>query len=134
MKLKEKKAAKAIDKTKILVVEDYFTASMGLCNLLDFWGYDTCKLAKSGEEAVKKAEQERPDVVVMDMDLSGTMNGIEAAKTIRSSYGIPIIFTTAFSDDQTIEIAKAAEPVGYFVKPLDFYKLRSFIDIAVNKN
>lgn len=132
MKVKEKKEVKKNGKTKILVVEDYFTASVGLCNLLEFWGYDICKLANSGREAVEKAERERPDVVVMDMNLNGAMNSIEAARVIRSSFGIPVIFTTAFSDDQTIEIAKAAEPVGYFVKPLDFYKLRSIINQAVH--
>jgi CheY-like chemotaxis protein len=119
--------------TRILLVEDYIIQSMGLLNLLEFWGYDMCEQATSGEEAIMKAEQERPDIVLMDINLDGRLNGIDAARQIMSRFGIPVIFTTAYSDDRTMERAQAAEPAGYFVKPLDLYKLRSVIDTIVSK-
>ena len=119
--------------TKILLVEDYIIQSMGLWNLLEFWGYDMCEQVTSGEDAIIKAEQESPDIVLMDINLDGKLNGIEAARQIMSRFGIPVIFTTSYSDDKTMERAEAAEPAGYFVKPLDLYKLRSVIDTVMSK-
>jgi len=118
--------------TKILVVEDYIIQSMGLWNLLEFWGYDMCKQVTSGEEAILKAEQENPDIVLMDINLDGELNGIDSARQIMSRFGIPVIFTTSYSDDRIMEIAEAAGPAGYFVKPLDLYKLRSVIDSVID--
>ena len=118
--------------TKILLVKDYIIRSMGLWNLLEFWGYEMCEQVTSGEEAVVKAEQERPDVVLMDIHLGGKLNGISAARLIKSRFGIPVIFTTACSDDRTMEMAAASEPAGYFVKPLDLYKLKSVIDTLMD--
>jgi DNA-binding NarL/FixJ family response regulator len=120
--------------TKILLVEDYIIQSMGLWNLLEFWGYEMCQQVTSGEEAIVRAEQEKPDIVLMDINLDGDLNGIDAARQIMSCFGIPVIFTTSYSDDKTMEIAEAAEPAGYFVKPLDLYKLRSVIDTIMNKD
>jgi DNA-binding NarL/FixJ family response regulator len=120
--------------TKILLVEDYIIQSMGLWNLLEFWGYEMCEQVTSGEEAIVRAEQEKPDIVLMDINLDGDLNGIDAARQIMSCFGIPVIFTTSYSDDKTMEIAEAAEPAGYFVKPLDLYKLRSVIDTIMNKD
>ena len=120
--------------TKILLVEDYIIQSMGLWNLLEFWGYKMCEQVTSGEEAILKAEQESPDIVLMDINLEGKLNGIQAAKEIRTRFGIPVIFTTSYSDDKTLQIAESAEPAGYFVKPLDLYKLRSVIDAIMNRD
>jgi CheY-like chemotaxis protein len=119
--------------TKILLVEDYIILSMGLWNLLEFWGYEMCEQVTSGEEAIEKAGQEKPDIVLMDINLDGELNGIDAARQIKSRFGIPVIFTTAYSDDKTLETAESVEPAGYFVKPLDLYKLRSMIDTIVSK-
>ncbi|KPK01849.1 MAG: hypothetical protein AMK71_04215 [Nitrospira bacterium SG8_35_4] len=119
--------------TKILLVEDYIIQSMGLWNLLEFWGYDMCEQVTSGEEAIIKAEQERPDIVLMDINLDGKLNGIDAARQIMSRFGIPVIFTTSYSDNRTMEIAVASEPAGYFVKPLDLYKLRSVIESIMSR-
>jgi CheY-like chemotaxis protein len=119
--------------TKILLVEDYIIQSMGLWNLLEFWGYNMCEQVTSGEDAIIRAEQEKPDIVLMDINLDGRLNGIETARQIMSRFGIPVIFTTAYSDDRTLEKAQAAEPAGYFVKPLDLYRLRSVIDTIVSK-
>lgn len=118
--------------TKILIVDDYIIPSMS--RLLKLWGYELCEQVSSGEEAVKKVEQEKPNIVLMDINLNGEMNGIEAARQICSCFSVPIIFTTVYSDDKTREAAKIAEPVGYFVKPLDFYKLRTTINSVTRKD
>ena len=118
--------------TKILIVDDYIIPSMS--RLLKLWGYELCEQVSSGEEAVKKVEQEKPSIVLMDIYLKGTMTGIEAAREIRSRFGIPVIFTTAYSYDEMREAAKIAKPVGYFVKPLDFYKLRTTINSVTRKD
>jgi CheY-like chemotaxis protein len=119
--------------TKILLVEDYLIQSMGLWNLLNYWGYEMCRQVTSGEEAIETVREEKPNVVLMDINLEGEMNGIDAAMEIRSRFGVPVIFTTAYSDKKTIEVARTAEPAGYFVKPLDLYKLRSMIDSIDSK-
>lgn len=117
--------------TKILLVEDYLIQSMGLGNLLQFWGYDMCKQVAPGEDTVEKAEEEKPDVILMDMNPEGDKSGIEAAREIRSRFGIPVIFTAAFPDDDTLASIKDAD---YFVRPLDLYKLKSIIDSIVTPN
>jgi len=119
-------------KAKILIAEDTTITSMDLWHIFDHWGYEMPEQVASGEEAIEKAEQEKPDIVLIDINLNGEMNGIEAARQIRSRFGIPIIFITGYSDKKTIEKAKIAEPVGYFIKPLDFHKLKSTIDSVIH--
>ncbi len=121
-------------KTKILIVEDEVITAMSLQHLFEHWGYGMCEQASSGKEAIEKAECEKPDLVLIDISLNGEINGIEAARQIRSRSCIPIIFITGYSDKETIKEAKSAEPAGYFVKPLDFHKLKLTIDSIVQKN
>lgn len=119
-------------KTKILIAEDASITLMDLWHIFELWGYEMCEQVTSGEKAVEDAEKEKPDVVVMDINLAGKMSGIEAAKQIRSGLDIPVIFITGYSDPKTREAAKVVGPAGYFIKPLDYYKLRSAIEAAVN--
>lgn len=120
-------------KVKILLAEDASITGMDLWNLLELWGYEMCEQVTSGEEAVVKAEHERPDIILMDIKLDGGISGIEAAARIRERFGIPIIFMTGYSDQRTREKAEAVEPEGFFVKPIDYYKLRLRIDEVVEK-
>ncbi|MBI5058037.1 MAG: response regulator [Nitrospirae bacterium] len=118
---------------KILVVEDDFFTAVVFRQLLELWGYEICEQVTSGEEAIARAEKEKPDIVLMDINLDGEIDGIEAATKIRVRFGIPIIFTTAYSDNETKEAARLADPVGYFVKPLNFNELRTMLNsIACN--
>lgn len=113
---------------KILIVEDEVITAMSLQHLLEHWGCGKCEQVSSGKEAIEKAMSEKPDIVLIDINLRGETNGIEAAKQLQDRFCVPIIFITGYSDEETIKEAKKIKPVGYFVKPLDFNKLRSTID------
>ena len=109
---------------KILIVEDEILEAMFLGKLLELWGYEICETATSGEDAIKESEIQNPDLVLMDIHIQGTINGIEAASKIRSQVGIPVIFMTGYSDEETRQKAYTAHPAGYFVKPLDYNELK----------
>jgi DNA-binding NtrC family response regulator len=115
-------------KKKILIVEDEVITAMSLQHLLEHWGCGKCEKVSSGKEAIEKAISEKPDIVLIDINLRGETNGIETAKQLQARFCVPIIFITGYSDEETIREAKKIKPVGYFVKPLDFNKLRSTID------
>lgn len=115
-------------KKKILIVEDEVITAMSLQHLLEHWGCGKCEKVSSGKEAIEKAISEKPDIVLIDINLRGETNGIEAAKQLQARFCVPIIFITGYSDEETIREAKKIKPVGYFVKPLDFNKLRSTIE------
>jgi CheY-like chemotaxis protein len=110
-----------------LIVEDEIVEAMFLGKLLELWGHESCDTATSGEEALKEAENRKPDLVLMDIHVHGTISGIDAAIRIRSQLGIPVIFLTGYSDEETRQKASAAHPAGYFVKPIDYSTLREAI-------
>jgi two-component system, response regulator PdtaR len=120
-------------KKKILIVEDEVITAMSLQHLLEHWGCGKCEKVSSGKEAIEKAMSEKPDIVLIDINLRGETNGIEAAKQLQARFCVPIIFITGYSDEETIKEAKKIKPVGYFVKPLDFNKLRSTIESVTHK-
>ena len=107
-----------------MIVEDEIIEAMFLGEILKLWGYEICEIATSGEDAIKEAEIQKPDLVLMDINMHGQINGIEAAGRIRSQTGIPVIFMTGYSDEETRQKAYTAQPAGYFVKPLDYNKLK----------
>ena len=84
-------------KAKVMIVEDEIITAADLRNELQGPGYSICSFANSGEKAIQTAEQEKPDVVLMDIKLKGELNGIEAASEIRSRFGISIIYMTGYS-------------------------------------
>jgi two-component system, response regulator PdtaR len=114
--------------TTILLVEDEISLAKVMKEELSDLGYDICKLVTSGEEAIINVEQEKPGIILMDIDLNGEMDGIETAKKIRSHYSIPIIFLTGHQDKETKERAKVTEPAGYFIKPVECEDLKLSID------
>ena len=97
---------------------------MFLGKILELWGYEICETATSGEDAIKEAGIQNPDLVLMDIYIHGEISGIEAAGKIRSKVGIPVIFMTGYSDEETRQKAYTVHPAGYFVKPLDYNKLK----------
>ncbi len=80
------------------------------------------------EEAIACAEQEQPDVVLMDVSLDGELDGIEAAIQIKTRFGIPIIFMTGYSDKELMQRVEEAEPIACFVKPVEMKDLKSAIE------
>lgn len=118
----------------ILIVEDEKIIGLDLQRRLEKFGYRVAELTDSGEAAVEAAQKCRPDIVLMDIMLGGGIDGIDAAKTIRSRFNIPVIFLTAYADETTLSRAKEAEPFGYVLKPYKERELFTTIDIALYKH
>ncbi len=121
-------------KARILVVEDEFITGADLQAKLQDMGYDVPVVANTGEYAVQAAGEQRPDLVLMDIHLKGTMNGITAAEQIQGRYSLPVIFLTGQSDEATVEKAKVSAPFGYLIKPVDDRALRIAINMALYKH
>ncbi|MBC8457832.1 MAG: response regulator [Deltaproteobacteria bacterium] len=121
-------------KIQILVVEDETIVAADIQEILQDLGYAVCAVVSSGEEAVKKAEENNPDLVLMDIVLKGEVNGIEAAGEIRSRFNIPVVYLTAYADEEMLERAKITEPYGYILKPYEDRELHSTVEIALYKS
>ncbi len=119
-----------MENANIMIVEDEVITAMNLKAELNSMGYEGCKFVTTGAAAIKNVEQAKPDIVLMDIILHGEINGIEAAKEIHSRHNIPIIFITGCEDEGTRKLAEAADPVGYFVKPVNKEVLRQAIEKA----
>jgi len=118
---------------KIMIVEDEIVVAMELESQLLSMGYDVVGIVGYGEEAISKAEEVKPDLILMDIKLAGKIDGIEAAEIIHRRHGIPIVFLTAHSDDGTLQRAKLSEPFGYLVKPFSAPELRTTIEVSLHK-
>jgi DNA-binding LytR/AlgR family response regulator len=121
-------------KIEILVVEDESIVAKDIQNSLKKLGYIVPTIVASGEKAIEEVEQSRPDLIIMDIMLKGKINGIEAANTIRTKYDIPVIFLTAYADDDTLNKAKISEPYGYIIKPFKEKELQATIEMAIYKH
>ncbi len=119
---------------RILVVEDELIIAKGIQKRLQALGYCVAGSASSGEEAVEKALRLLPDLVLMDINLQGAMDGVTAAELIRTKADMPVIFLTAYADADTLERAKVTEPFGYIVKPFQDITLQSSIEMALYKH
>ena len=117
--------------SKILVVEDEAVILLQLEDILNTIGYTVAGLAASGEDAVEKARRLKPDLVLMDIVMPGSMDGIEAAKIINEELDIPVVFVTSYADDTIIEKAKNVKPYGYIVKPFNELVIKATIEVAL---
>ena len=118
---------------KILVVEDEAVTGMDIRKSLTELGYSVCAIATTGELAVREAGELHPDLILMDIMLAGKMNGIEAAELIKKEYHIPVVYLTAYSDDNFLAKAKLTEPFGYILKPFRELELKTTIEMALYK-
>ena len=121
-------------KTKILIVEDEGIIAADLANMVRRLGHAVVDTASTGAEAITKAEQLRPDLVLMDIMLAGDMDGVTAAEVIRRRLHLPVVFLTAHTDPATLGRAKLTEPFGYIVKPVVERDLRVGIEMALHKH
>ncbi len=121
-------------KARILIVEDEGIVALDLQSSLEGLGYDVLASVSSGEEAIEEAERTRPDLVLMDIMLEGDLDGVETAAQIHDRFYIPVIYLTAYADDDTLRRAKITEPFGYLLKPFDEAELRTTIEIALYKH
>ena len=118
---------------KILLVEDDDVIAKVADWRLKNLGYRVCGRATSGAEAMELVVNARPDLVLMDINIRGDVDGIETAKMIKKGFNIPVIFVTSHSDGPTLERAKETRPDGFIVKPFDDNDLRVAIQLALNK-
>lgn len=123
-----------MEQTQILVVEDESIVAKDIQKSLQLLNYDVCEVVSSGKEAIEKVRENNPDLVLMDIILKGKMDGIEAAKEIRYSFNIPVVYLTAHADEKTLERAKITEPFGYIIKPFEDRELRTAIEMALYKH
>jgi len=125
---------KKMAKANILIVEDDRITADIIKKALTNLGYAVTSIASTRKEALKRAEEQKPDLVLMDIMLKGKMEGIEAADQIRSNFNIPVIYLTAYSDDQTLKRARITDPFGYILKPFETKELHTAIEIALHKH
>jgi diguanylate cyclase (GGDEF)-like protein/PAS domain S-box-containing protein len=117
----------------LLVVEDESVVAMDLDGQLRDMGYKVCGCVDNGRDAIERARVEHPDLILMDIVLKGDIDGIAAAAQIGQELHIPVLFLTAYSDDDTVERAAGAWPYGYLTKPFQSRELRAGIEVALRK-
>ena len=121
-------------KSRILIVDDEVLVTRDLSAQLVELGYEPVEICTLGEEAVAVAERLRPDLVLMDIQLAGGMDGISAAQLIRDQLSLPVVFLTAFTEVETLNRAKLTEPFGYIIKPFDDRELLTVVEMALYKH
>jgi len=117
----------------ILIVEDEAITGMGLKKSLTDLGYVVIGIVPTGEQAIEVAVEQKPNIVLMDIQLAGKMDGITAAENIRIRTRIPVIYLTKHSDHRFVQKAKITEPFGYIIKPVSEAELKTTIEIALYK-
>jgi signal transduction histidine kinase len=116
-----------------LVVEDENIVAMDLRTTLTRLGYEVVDTVGTGPQAIEQVERREPDLVLMDIQLRGAMDGIEAADRIRH-LDVPVVYLTAFSDDATLRRARETEPFGYVLKPFDDRELQIVIELGIHRH
>lgn len=122
-----------MDKPRILIVEDEVIISDNLKGILELKGYEVVDIVITGKDAIDAAEKYHPHIILMDILLKGDMDGVSAAMEIKSRTRIPVIYLTAYSDEETIDKVKKSEPDGFLVKPYRRDDLFDVIDRAIVK-
>jgi len=115
----------------LMLVEDERIVAFDLKRQLQAFGYRVESVVASGEQALSEAAENKPDLVLMDIHLEGGMDGIEAAAAIRANHHIPVIFLTAYAEDDTLRRALDSRPFGYLIKPCEGRELHATIQMAL---
>jgi two-component system response regulator LytT len=121
-------------KTSVLVVEDESIVAKDIQQSLIKLGYNVVGTSSTGEKALALANELRPDIILMDIMLKGPMSGIDTAAEIKKDLSIPVIFLTAYADENTLSKAKVTEPFGYIIKPFKEIDLHTSIEMALYKH
>lgn len=121
-------------KYNILIVEDEFINAQFIEKAVIKLGHNVIDTVETGHEALEVMEEENVHVVFMDINLEGSMDGIECAKIMNQKKSIPIIYTTAFSDSQTINEATDTNLFGYLIKPYDYHDIEAVLNLTIKQN
>jgi two-component system, cell cycle sensor histidine kinase and response regulator CckA len=119
---------------QILVVDDEPIVAKNIQMELSSMGYTVPAIAASGEEALEKAGEMHPDLVLMDISLKGSMDGVETSKRMQERFDIPVVYLTAYADERTLQRAKKTGAFGYLLKPYEEKELQTTIEIALHKH
>jgi len=118
--------------TKILIAEDENIIAMDIRYTLRNLGYDVCGVVSSGEESVEKASSMNPDLILMDIKLKGNVDGVSAAQKIQSRQNIPVLYLTAYGDENTLNRLDKTKPFDYIHKPFEERELQFKIKTVLN--
>lgn len=118
---------------RILIVEDERIVALNLQQRLTKLGYEVTGRAASGLEALAKARQQRPDLVLMDIHIEGDMDGIETARRLKEELNLRVIYLTAYAEDSTLERARETQPYGYLIKPFSERELHATLQVAMER-
>jgi CheY-like chemotaxis protein len=121
-------------KMRVLIVEDEILIAEELSERLSRLGFSVIAAVDSAEEGVTIATTERPDLVLMDIRLTGEKDGVQAAAEIRQQVDVPIVYITAYSDRLTVDRAKRTEHDGFILKPFHKSELQSTIEVAMQRH
>jgi len=116
----------------LLVEDDNIIAKIAEWRLKNL-GYSLCGRATTGAEAMELTIKHKPDIVLMDINIQGDIDGIETAKMIKKGFNIPVVYVTSHSDGPTLDRAKETNPDGFIVKPFEDNDLRVAIELALKK-
>ena len=130
----EKLDTEMSQKHKILVVEDDLVIAKNLQMMLKKMDYQVTQVVDSGEALLEVLQKDIPDLILLDINLAGALDGIDTAQQLKKAFDIPFIFLTALSDRPTLERAKITEPQAYLIKPVESEPLRNAIEIALYKS
>ena len=119
---------------RILIVEDEQITAEDLRDIITELGYTVIGVVSSGAEALERAEQERPNLALMDIRIKGSIDGTETARLLRERFDVPVIYLTAHADRETLDRAKQAQPLGYITKPFKQTELQASIEMALHKH
>ncbi len=119
---------------QIFIVEDERIVAEDLKQLLERLGYQVVGSAASGDEALKKIAATKPNLVLMDIGIQGSLDGIAVAEHVVAQFDIPVVYLTAHADDTIVDRAKGTLPAGYILKPFDERSLKTTIELALYRN
>ena len=122
-----------IEKTKILIVEDEMIIAANISLQLNELGYEVTGIIPRGEEALMHIKSETPDILLLDINLKGELDGIETALAMQKTHDIPIIYLTANADDAHFNRAKETHPYGFIAKPFKKLDLQRAIELTISQ-
>ena len=117
-----------------MIVEDEVIVAKDIQYRLEKLGYAVLDTVSDGEAAIKEAGRAFPDLILMDIRLSGAIDGIEAARKMHDTLHIPVIYLTAYADNHTIQRVNGTEPFGYIIKPIEDTELKPTLEVALYKH
>ena len=122
-----------MERASIMIVEDEAVVALDIRKALEKRGYNVCSVEDKGESAIQNIRHTEPDLILMDIMLKGSLNGIETTSIINSQFDIPVVYLTSHSDDDTILKMKNTDVYGYIGKPVNENELFITIEIVINK-